>query len=187
MGVTEKAIADQGKNLWLNAYMHIIEIDKLIHKADEQLEILQPPSPGRLRVHWEKCRSEDLPFKCPTMVRWSKFRTGIWHFDRVSMDRLARRAKTTGWFFHGSNQTKEVLGVLSKLFTLRASSVSTLTAARKAIAEAPRQHEAALLRANGVFKGVDMNIASQGGCLPWRKAMPEALPQKFQDGNLDAT
>lgn len=154
-----------GATLFQRMSIFIMRIDIMIMKCDEALDKLQPAHSGRIRIEWWKANAgQGLQEKRPYPVRWNRNKAGTWRAEKMGVDHLVSRAKTSGEFYATAEQVKEVLGVLSDLLRKRQTAVDALKRARLIIVRTVEDNEEILKRIEESLEGLKVpeSVASSG-------------------------
>lgn len=148
-------LPESGWALFQRIQVFIMRIDIMIMKCDKALDELQPAHSGRIRVEWWKANSgQGLQEKRPYIAKWSRNRNGTWRAEKVGVDHLVSRAKTSGEFYETADRVKEVLTLLSELLRKRQTAVDALKRARLIIGRTVEDNEDNLKKLEDRLEGL---------------------------------
>lgn len=121
----------------LESLTHLLfDVDLAIVEAEKTLNRLQPPYEGKLDVSWFKKRGRTEP----RVVRWVRHGKLGWRTEKVSVDRLALRAKQKDGFERHHKEVTLVLEELAYLLKTRGTILRSISNLKRAAIQLNRQH-----------------------------------------------
>jgi hypothetical protein len=146
-----------GERDQLNAYATvkvtfecIMDVDQIIFRYAQALEVVQPPAQGKLSIRFLRRRSGETDSRHPTFVQWFKGTSGRWLYDRLKPSEVVRKLKSYSAFQLTRDDAKELLLQARHLIELRESLVKDLGNMKRALA----MHSSKARSAFAPYKGL---------------------------------
>lgn len=120
----EESITNLAQQAVAEIVKEITEIDGLLYDIDYQLNDLQPPLNGKIRINFTPI--DGLIRPVPAIYRRSKA-DNQWKWDKVGRSRLSLRAKRAREFHDTAELVSELLSHASALMQMRSDLIQSVT------------------------------------------------------------
>ena len=100
-------------------FQEVMDIDKVIFRFAQALEVVQPPAPGKISIRFLKRRSGETDSRHPTFIQWFKGTSGRWLYERLKPAEVLRKLKSYSAFQLTRDDAKEILVQSRHLIELR--------------------------------------------------------------------